>query len=319
MAPDRSGSPENARKGTVLLTGGSGFVGGRVARRLTALGYHLRAVVRQRGVAEELRSPAVEEIEGDFISREVTARAAEGADLVVHCAAAAPPDLETARRINLEGTRSVIEAALANGCPRLIHISTGSVYAMGDRPVVDEECPLKESGDAYGVTKAEGDRLVIESAARGLQATILRPGAILGYSPTSTWAVKVPERVRGGQVKLRIDGGDTLPYVHVEDLVDAIVLALGSNVSVGRVYNMVDGHTTVREYTDEVRRWFGTPPLEIIPREEVPAGAYWTGRVDSGRIRRELAYAPRHTYAEGMAEAERYWRSRPREATAPAA
>jgi nucleoside-diphosphate-sugar epimerase len=130
-----------------------------VARRLTALGYRLRAVVRQRGVAEELRSASVEEIEGDFVSREVTARAAEGADLVVHCAAAAPPDLETARRIN----------------------------------------------------------------------------------------------------------------------------------------------------------------LEIIPREEVPPGAYWTGRIDAGRVRRDLGYGSHRTYAEGMAEGERYWRSRPGEASAPAA
>jgi nucleoside-diphosphate-sugar epimerase len=317
MMSGRESAPGNVQERSVLLTGGSGFVGGRVARRLAALGHRVHAVVRHAGALDELRSDRVRVIEGDFVSPEVTARGAAGADVIVHCAAAAPPDLETARRINLEGTRSVVEAALSSGATRLIHISSVSVYALEDRPLVDEGCPLKETGDAYGVTKAEGDRLVLDSAARGLRATILRPGAILGASPTSTWAVKVPDRVRTRLVKLRIDGDDTLPYLHVEDLVDAVLLAMDSERAVGRVYNMVDGHTTVRAYTDEVRRWFETPPLEIIPPADVPPGSYWTGRVDSRRVREELGYAPRRTYDEGMEEARAYWERHPAPSAPP--
>jgi nucleoside-diphosphate-sugar epimerase len=294
----------------VLLTGGSGFVGSRVAKRLIALGHPIHAVVRRAGAAQELASPLTTLIEGDFVDPAVTRRAAEGCEIVVHCAATAGLDFEPVRRVNVEGTRSVIDAALAAGCRRFIQVSTISVYAAGDLPVIDEDSALKEQGEPYGVTKAEADRLVLDAVRRGLRATILRPGAILGVHPTSTWAVRVPERIRDRQVKLKIDGDDVLPYLHVENLVDAILLALGSDVAVGRVYNVVDGHTTWRRYTDGVRAWFGTPPLEVIPEVEIVPGSYWKGEFAARRIRAELGYLPRITYEEGMAEGAAYWRAR---------
>jgi nucleoside-diphosphate-sugar epimerase len=294
----------------VLLTGGNGFVGSRVAKRLIALGHAIHAVVRRAGTEQDLASPLTTVIEGDFVDPVVTRRAAEGCQVVIHCAATAGPDLEPVRRVNVDGTRSVIDAALAAGCRRFIQVSTISVYAAGDAPVIDEGSDLKEQGEPYGVTKAEADRLVLHAVPRGLRATILRPGAILGAHPTSTWAVRVPERIRDRQVKLKIDGNDVLPYLHVENLVDAVLLALGSDVAVGRVYNVVDGHTTWRRYTDEVRSWFGTPPLEVIPEAEIVPGSYWRGEFVAQRIRAELGYSPRITYEEGMAEGAAYWRAR---------
>ena len=290
------------------MTGATGFVGSRVARRLAALGSRVRAIVRRAGSAPDLAGAGIEEIEGDFAGRDVAHRAAAGADLVVHCAATSGPDLEPVRRVNAEGTRAMVEAALSAGCRRYVHISTCSVYRTDGLALVDEEAPLKETGDPYGVTKAEADKIVLDGAARGLQAVILRPGAILGVHPTSTWAIKMPARVRDRQIKLTIDGRNTVPYVHVEDLVDAVLLALGSERALGRVYNAVDGHMTWKDYTDEVRGWFGTPPLDVVPKDQVPDGGYWTGRFDATRMRAELNYAPRRTYAEGMAEAGRHWR-----------
>ncbi len=290
------------------MTGATGFVGSRVARRLAALGSRVRAIVRRAGSGPDLAGAGIEEIEGDFAGRDVAHRAAAGADLVVHCAATSGPDLEPVRRVNAEGTRAMIEAALAAGCRRYVHISTCSVYRTDGLALVNEEAPLKETGDPYGVTKAEADKIVLDGAARGLPAVILRPGAILGVHPTSTWAIKMPARVRDRQIKLTIDGRNTVPYVHVEDLVDAVLLALGSERAAGRVYNAVDGHMTWKDYTDEIRGWFGTPPLEVVPKDQVPDGGNWTGNFDATRIRAELNYAPRRTYAEGMAEAGRHWR-----------
>ena len=68
---------------------------------------------------------------------------------------------------------------------------------------------------------------------------------------------------------------------------------------------MADRVVSWREYTDEVRGWFGTPPLETIPEAEF--GGYWTGRFDASRIRSELAYRPRRSYRDGMDEAAEYW------------
>jgi nucleoside-diphosphate-sugar epimerase len=293
-----------------LLTGGNGFVGSRVARRLVSLGWRVRAIVRKKGIAPELNTPLVEEIEGDLVSRYLVSPAAAGCDAVIHCAAGAGPDLEPVRRINVDGTRTMSEVALAARAKRYVHISTIGVYDIAGAPVVTEDTPLKTQGDPYGLTKAEADRVVLDAMVRGLPATILRPGAILGVHPTSTWAVKIPGMVRDRKIKLKDDGGDSWPFVHVENLVDAILLSIESDRAVGRVYNMVDEHRTWREYTDEIRAWFESEPLDSIPRAELPLNGYWTGRIDASRIRSELGYAPKLTYEDGMAEAATYWKSR---------
>lgn len=289
--------------GPVLLTGANGFVGSRIARRLAAAGRRVRAIVRKPGTAPS--DAGIEEIEGDFMRPETARTAVAGADAVVHCAATVGPDLEPVRRVNTEGTRVLVEAALASGVRRYVQISTISVYARGAEQLLDEEAPLKTEGDPYGVTKAEADRVVLEAMKRGLAAVILRPGAVLGLHPTSTWAVRMPARIRDGQVKLRGDGREIIPWVHVEDLCDAVLLALDDPRAVGRVYNVADGDMTWRGYTDEVRGWLGAPPLEETPAEEF--GGYWMGRFDAGRIRRELGYRPSRSFEEGMAEAAEYW------------
>ena len=308
-----------AKSPLALLTGGNGFVGSRVARRLVSLGWRVRAIVRKKGNEPELRAPLVEEIEGDFVSRYAASPAAAGCDVVIHCAATAGPDLEPVRRVNVEGTRTMTEVALAARAKRYVHVSTVSVYDIAGAPVVTEETALKTQGDPYGLTKAEADRVVLEAMGRGLPATILRPGAILGAHPTSTWAVKIPGMVRDRKIKLKDDGGDSWPFVHVENLVDSILLSIESDRAVGRVYNMVDEQRTWRVFTDEIRGWFGSEPLESTPRAELAPNAYWTGRVDATRIRAELGYAPKRTYEEGMAEAAAYWRARAAAPTAESA
>jgi len=284
-------------------------VGSRVARRLVRAGRRVRAIVRAKGAAPELADPAlagrIEEIEGDFTRPEIAEPAAAGASAVVHCAATGGPDMETARRVNVDGTRAMVAAAERARVRRYVQISTISVYARGKEGTLDEDAPLKEEGDPYGFTKAEADRVVLAAMERGLPAVILRPAAILGAHRTSTWAVTMPARIRDRQVKLRGDGREIIPWVHVEDLAEAVLLALDDDRAVGRVYNVADGDMTWRRYTDEVRGWFGTAPLEETPVADF--GGYWMGRFDASRIRRELGYRPRGGWKEGMAEAAEHW------------
>lgn len=289
----------------VLVTGASGFVGSRVARRLAEKGMTVTALLRRPGQHVGLDHPQIQQLQGEFQRPADAASACAERDAVVHCAATVGRDLDDARQVNAEGTAVVAAAARAAGCRRFVHISTLAVLAV-DRSdaVLDEDSPLKTSGDNYGLTKAEAEQRLREEMERGLPAVILRPGAILGAHPTSTWATKVPQAIRAGKMPLRDDGRDRLPWVHVEDLLDAVELALARPEAVGRTYHLADGHWEWREYVEAVRGWFTDAlPAPVIPRSELKQpGQYFTGTYLAERIREELGYQPRRTWAEGMAE-----------------
>ena len=301
-----------------LVTGGSGFVGSRVAAALAAAGVHVRALVRRPGDHPGLDAPGIEQVIGDFTAPETARRACAGMDVVVHCAATLDDDLAEARRVNVAGTAGLAAAARAAGCRQLVHISTISVYDWeSGLPVYTETAPLKTEVKAYphtpaaspyyGLSKAEGERALAAEMERGLAATILRLGAVLGVHPTSGWGVEVPAKVRAGRVPLQGDGGDLLPWTHADNVCHAIALALANPVSIGRVYNVVDGHVTWRRYVEDVRRWFpDAAPAPVIPRD---AKGTVIARCSGDRLTAELGYAPLRSYEDGMAEAAAWWRS----------
>lgn len=300
---------------TIALTGGSGFVGSRVAARLAAEGANVRAVVRTVGNHPGLASANITQVAGDFVDPRVAALACCGADFVVHCAATAGSDLEATRRVNATGTAHLAAAARAAGCRRFVHLSTLSVHAISDpADDYDESTPLKTAGEPYGLTKADAERALAPETKRGLPVVILRPGAVLGAHPTSTWAVKIPNLIRQGKFPLRDGGRGTLPWVHVDDLTSAVVLALTRPAAAGRTYALADGHWTWRDYIEDVRAWFPAAPPAPTPETPPDPGKLtesFTGRFLAERIRAELGYVPQHTYAEGMAEAATWWRARP--------
>src|SRR5262245_47611335 len=142
--PGRNGHP------AFLVTGASGFVGGRVVKRLLRQGISVRAIVRE--TAELPPDERIEIVRGDFVDPETARRAVEGAQAVIHCAATAGPELEPVRRVNVDGTRALADAALEQRVQRFVQISTISVYDREGRPAIDEDSPLKTSGDPYGFT-----------------------------------------------------------------------------------------------------------------------------------------------------------------------
>lgn len=310
----------NLRDVPVLVTGGSGFVGSHLAARLAAAGARVRALVRKRGDHPGLDSPNVTQVEGDFVDPETSRRACEGVELVVHSAATIGSDLADARRVNAGGTAALAAAARAAGCRRFVHVSTVSVYDWEKGgSVFDETAPLKTiekpyphtpaAAPYYGLSKAEAERALQAEMERGLPATILRLGAVLGVHPTSSWAVLVPAKIREGRVSL--SGGSALPWTHIENVGHAMELALANPAAVGRAYNVVDGHVSWQRYVEDVRSWFpDAPPAPGEPEEPSGGGGSFVSRCSNDRIRSELGYAPLRSYEEGMAEAEAWWRAR---------
>ncbi|MEX1163345.1 MAG: NAD(P)-dependent oxidoreductase [Nitriliruptor sp.] len=298
--------------GTVVVTGATGFVGGRVARRLRDRGDEVIAAVRRP--SDELAALGVDQRTVALGDLEGLQEAGREAAAVVHAAAVAGPDRATARAVNVDGTQAVAGAALLSG-QRLIHVSTTSVYdlaAIGDREVVEDDPlvardgeapPTSSSGNAYATTKALAEEVVERAVSTGLAATILRPPAVLGAGPTSTWGTRIPARVRDGDGPA-IHREGTFGWVHVEDLVDAILAALDADVEVvrGLTVNVVGGHVTFGEYRDAVAdRMGGAPPPPPDP------DVVWRGTYATRQLGANLDVQPARTFEDAMDEIADSW------------
>ncbi len=294
----------------VLITGATGFVGGRIARRYSQQGDQVTAVVRTASSA--LEEIGVLQLDGGFEA--VDADLCAGIDLIVHAAAGTGPDLEQARTVNQGGTAHLVDTALAAGVGRFVHISTTSVYhrADGGDAVLGEDTPLVtaggapgeagSTGSAYAVTKAEAEHEVQRAVDDGLCAAVLRPPAILGAGPTSTWGTRIPRRLLDGD-PLPIHPDTTFGWVHIDDLVDVLVAA-GASRDVF-VANVVTGHVPFRTYLDAVATILPDQP----PSPVVPATEPWRGRYATDRAPTILGVPIERRFDDAMDEIADSWRA----------
>ena len=280
----------------VLVTGAAGLVGSRLAARFVREGVSVRALDRTAFARAD-----VECLQADVTDREQMRRAVADVDLLAHCAAVIAGAAEETTRVNIDGTRGLLEAAVDAGCQRALCVSTALVYDFGDRTVVDESTPLLREGPPFHMSRVRAEEIAWAAGARGLPVTLFRPYMILGAHPTSTASALLPQQIVRGEFVMRGDGSGSFPYVHVDNLVDAIVLAWRTPGAVGQAYNIVDGHTTARAYLDRLCRRLGVEPLtargELVP---------WRGRLDGTKAERDLGYRPRVSYEDAMRETERY-------------
>jgi len=255
----------SARIRRAFVTGAAGFVGTRMVERLLLRHVPVRALLRRR-LAAAPAAPGLERVHGDVTCVESFGDAMAGCDVVFHCAWGGE-SLEDARRVNVEGTRHVVEAAARAGARRLVHLSTMAVHGDTLPPELTEDVPLITEGDAYGVSKAEGERLALELGhARGLEVVVLRPTLV--YGPGAPyWVVGYFERVKHEQVVL-IDGGAGLAnLIFVEDLIDAM-WAAAETPGVAGVACLVSGDRAVRwaEYLGHFARMCRKPFPPSLPR-----------------------------------------------------
>jgi nucleoside-diphosphate-sugar epimerase len=272
---------------TVLVTGATGTVGSVVVRHLLAAGARVKAMVRRDGatvdgattVRGELRDPA-------------SLRAAvAGCELVVHTAADLSFDPVASQAVNVDAVRDLCLAMRAEGCARLVHISTVSVYDYRRGLDFDEESPMwSEMREVYGFTKAEGERAI---RASGVPATILRPVMVLSTHPRSYWGPLAFERAR--KLPEPVMPLAEVPHVHVDNLATAVELAATRERALGRAYDVIDGSGEARQFLDVVYGAIGRPVPELPP--DAPRATF-AGR----RIRDELGYAPADRWAEFLRE-----------------
>jgi len=174
-----------------FLTGATGFVGAHLARVLLGEGIEVRALVREGSDLSNLKDLPVELRVGDLLDPEGLRRHLRGADACFHLAAAyANPDPEALSRINVDGTRAVLEAALEAGCSILVHTSTvGTLGNPDGSPAREIDSYLSPGASSYVKSKFQGEKVALELASKGAPVVIVHPSAPVGAwdrAPTVT-------------------------------------------------------------------------------------------------------------------------------------
>lgn len=221
-----------SHKAKILVTGASGFVGSAVARKLVKAGFSVRALVRGKSPRAHLTGLDLEFFEGDLRDRKSLDRATAGVRYLFHVAADYRLWARDPREIyasNVEGTRNLMEAAMAAGVERVVYTSSVATIAIRSGGLAaNETTPLREDQGigAYKRSKIAAERLVEAMVAeRGLPAVIVNPSTPIGpcdVRPTPTGRIII-EAARG-RIPAFIDTG--LNLVHVDDVASGHLAAL---------------------------------------------------------------------------------------------
>src|SRR3954468_10615343 len=311
---------------SAFVTGGSGFIGGRLIERLRAEGLGVRALARSEASAEVVSKAGAEAVRGDLDSVEEMRAGAQGCDYFFHAAAKAddwgPP--EEFERVNVEGTRNALAAAADAGVRRFVHVGTEAALLAG-QPLVDatEAAPLRpDSPVHYSSTKARAEQAVRDASRDGFETVVVRPRFVWGRGDTTLLPVLV-DAVKSGQFRWIGGGGHRTSTTPVDNAVEGLWLGAPRGQP-GGVYFVTDGEPVV--FRDFVTKLLETqdvePPdrnvplpvartlaaaMEAISRKRRPPitrFAVWVSAlectIDISRARSELGYEPVRTIPDGL-------------------
>ncbi len=258
IIPDEIPYPLKHRE-KILVTGGTGFLGKRLVELLVREGYPVRVLARKLSNINRLKELGVEIYCGDVADMVSFEQAFEGIDFVVHAAAGTSGSKEDCESGTIQGTGNVLELCREKEISKLIYISSCSVYGVADYKtgrLVNEESSLErfpEKRGDYSASKQKAEALVAEAIENNrVTAVILRPGTILGpggdiYTPMMGFSLMNRVFIVIG------DGKFELPFVYIDNLVDAVIRSIQSNEANNRVFNVVDSETIdKRQYMEKL-------------------------------------------------------------------
>jgi nucleoside-diphosphate-sugar epimerase len=271
LAPLRANPVGRSREGVCLITGATGFIGGRLARRLLSEGHSVRCLVRPSSDASQLDELGAQIALGDLTEARSLARAVEGCHFVLHCGALVSDwaTKEEIIRTNVGGTRNLLDVCRDGSVERFVHFSTTDVYGYPEHGATEETYIATGFRNWYAQTKLDAEAEVRRAEREhALEAVILRPATV--YGPGSTDVVGEIARAIRDRHMLLLDGGRAVAGLcYVENLIDAAALALRHPDAPGQAFNVSDGlAVTWRELTDDLAAGLGYPKV----RWSVP---YW--------------------------------------------
>lgn len=311
----------------IFVTGGAGFTGAALVKRLLKDGHEVSVLDKNPGIAlDELTELGADVTLGSVTDRKLVAEGSAGAEVVMHLAAAfreiGVPD-SLYKDVNVHGTRVVAEEAVKAGARKLIYCSTQGVHGHIETPPGDETSPIAPA-DYYQQTKYEGEQ-VLEDFKGELEFTTLRPTAIYGPGDPERFHMIFKRADKGGFLMFG-SGLTTYHPVYIDNLVDAFVAAMPPGVGAGEAYIIGDEHYyTLNELVGRVGKALGKEvkithlpitPLVIAGHvcEKVckpfginppifPRRVDWFRQVrafDIGKAKRDLGYEPKVGVDEGL-------------------
>jgi dihydroflavonol-4-reductase len=278
----------------ILVTGGTGFVGANVVRELVALGAAVRVLARRGGDRRALEGVAVDIVEGDLLDAASLARAVRGVDTLYHVAADYrlwARDPSELHRVNVDGTRAMLQAAADAGVRRVVYTSTvGALGIPADGTPGTEDTPvsLADMVGPYKASKFLAERVAMEFAGRGLPVVVVNPSAPVGpwdVKPTPTGRMIVD--FMRGRMFATLDTG--LNIVHVCDVARGHVLA-AERGRAGERYIL--GHAHGNLSLAEIGRLLAETTGRPGPRLRVPYAVAWCGAACTEAVARLTGRPP---------------------------
>ena len=295
---------------TVLVTGGAGYFGSLLVQRLVDRGSRVRILdVNQPDPA----IPGVTVVQGDVRDAETVRRACEGVDQIHHNVALVPLARDTAGfwSVNEGGTRTLLEAALATGVRKVVHMSSSAVYGAPEINPVNETTP-GNPGEEYGRAKLAAEHVCHDFRRRGLDITIIRPRTSMGHGRLGIMQILFEWIRQGAPVPVLGGGRNTYQFVHADDLADACLAAAERsgatdyNIGATEFGTMLETLQGLAMHAGTGSKVVSVPmrPAELLTRLAgsigiSPLGPYHAlmyGRAlwfDLSKARQELGYQPR--------------------------
>jgi nucleoside-diphosphate-sugar epimerase len=322
-----------------LVTGATGLLGSHLVDLLLERDTPVRILARPGKDVERVARAGVEVCWGDLDHAQSLAAAVKDVERVFHCAARTGPwgieaEYETT---NVRGLAALLDAALAAGVERFVHVSSITVHGNDVRGVADETAPFRIEPNPYSRTKVAGERLLADIISeRHAPVTIVRPGWIYGPRDVASFA-RFATMIQRGKMVVIGRGDNRVPLIYVRDVAQGILLASQTPVARGRAYLLLnDEPATQMEYLGAIAKELGAPPpsrhigyrLALAlgaAGEAIGRAARWNrtppimrygvqllggeNRFDISRARRELGFAPQVDLAEGVRQSVAWYRT----------